>query len=140
MEDKKIVRKKKENRFNYSRSAIRNRRAGHQYERDLALQFRELGYSGCQTSRYASRILDDCKVDLNLPDLNVQAKNVKSNMKYEDIFDSMHDALEQKMPERIGLISTVFHKKQKREHVILQKEDFYRIWKLLKINNLIKDL
>lgn len=132
---------KKYNRKHSARNGLRNRRIGHQYERDLANQFNDIvGYTNCRTSRYSSKLLDDCKVDLNLPDLNVQAKNVKSNINYSQVFDSIDEHLTEKMPERKDFIKVIFHKKLKKEIVILTKEDFYRIWKFLKGNNLINNL
>lgn len=73
---------------------------GHNYERDLVLIFKSLGFDKCATSRYASRMLDDCKVDLaNIP-LNVQAKNGYWNNrpKPEVIFKEMKAHLDSNFP------------------------------------------
>jgi hypothetical protein len=120
----------------------RNRRIGHDYERALVKEFKDLGYKSCSTSRYSSRALDDAKIDINLPDLNVQAKNVRGNIDYMDVFQQMNDELKRILPERhdLNLISTIFHKKNGKQFVVLTKQDFYKIWRFLKRHDLIKDL
>ncbi len=51
-----------------------SRAKGHNSERKFAAIFRELGYPFCKTSRQASRLLDDSKVDLAFLPFNVQIK------------------------------------------------------------------
>lgn len=51
-----------------------NRNKGNNAERYYAKLFRDLGYEHCKTSRQASRLLDDCKVDLFGIPFNVQIK------------------------------------------------------------------
>lgn len=117
-----------------------NRQAGNRYERALVFDFKDLGYLGCKTSRFSNRLLDYCKVDLNLPYLNVQAKYVKNNVNYLEIFDSMKKLLHENYPERENFISTIFHKRGAKEIVVMTKEDFYRIWKIITDNNLMSNL
>lgn len=51
-----------------------NRNKGHNAERFYVKVFKKMGYSFCKTARYASKVYDDCGVDLvNLPFL-VQIK------------------------------------------------------------------
>lgn len=53
---------------------INNKRKGNNCERKYRLIFRDLGFTHCETSRYASKLLDACKIDLvNLP-FNLQIK------------------------------------------------------------------
>ena len=53
---------------------INNKRKGNNCERKYRLIFRTLGFPFCETSRYASKLLDACKIDLvNLP-FNLQIK------------------------------------------------------------------
>lgn len=104
-----------------------NRRRGHQYERDLAREFRELGYPRCRTTRETSKLLDACKVDLDIPDFNIQAKSVRAGIKYSEIFDDIDEKLAEHYPERLGYISAILHKKMGEELVILKKEDFYKL-------------
>lgn len=48
--------------------AKRNRRAGHNYERSIAMDYREAGFSEAVTTRAESRNLDARKVDIaNIP-------------------------------------------------------------------------
>jgi hypothetical protein len=109
-----------------------NRTKGHNYERLLSNEFKDIGYENCTTSRYSSRLLDDCKVDLNIPDFNIQAKNVRSGLIYGTIFDDITEALKVKMPERLNYITAIFHKKKSDEFVVLKKEDFYILAKIYK--------
>jgi hypothetical protein len=51
-----------------------NRRKGHNAERSTAQEFRDIGYTFCKTSRQASRLLDDAKVDLAFIPYNIQIK------------------------------------------------------------------
>ena len=51
-----------------------NRRKGHTAERQFAEEFRNIGYKFCKTSRQASRLLDDSKIDLAFIPFNVQIK------------------------------------------------------------------
>lgn len=106
-----------------------NRLKGHNLERQLAKEFRELGYTRCTTTRQSSRLLDSCKVDLDIPDFNIQAKNVKKNINYQEIFDDIHTELSDKYPERVEYITAIFHKKQGDNLVILSKSDFYKLIK-----------
>lgn len=121
----KLVKKK-----NYG---SRNRTAGHNYERQLAKEFRELfDDKHCQTSRYASRLLDDCKVDLDSSFLNVQAKNVKDNIKYKELIFDIKALLTENIPHRAKYPVAVFHKRDRAELVILEKKDFYIILSVYK--------
>lgn len=79
---------------------INSRTKGHTFERELVNIFKNLGFEHCKTSRYASRILDDSKVDLaNIP-LNVQAKMGYWNNrpKFDIIFKEMSAHLDANFP------------------------------------------
>jgi hypothetical protein len=41
-----------------------NRSKGNQFERDCVNQFKEAGFPKAKTSRAASRLADDCKIDI----------------------------------------------------------------------------
>jgi hypothetical protein len=79
-----------------------NRTKGHNLEREIARMFRdELGFKFAKTSRLASRILDNCKVDIaGIPYL-IQAKAgyAKARPKPEEIFQEIEDALKANFPE-----------------------------------------
>lgn len=80
---------------------INARTKGHSFEREIAKMFRdELGYKFAKTSRFASRILDNCKVDIaGIPYL-VQTKSgyAKNRPKPEEIFQEMEDLLVENFP------------------------------------------
>jgi len=102
-----------------------NRDKGHRYERLLAEEFRELGFDKCKTSRYASRMLDDAKVDLyGTEPYNVQAKAYDSNQpNFRNILDEM---------PKDDNYNVVFHKvKRKEDIVVMKKSDFYALIKHL---------
>jgi hypothetical protein len=111
--------------------SIRNRRAGHTYERQLAEEYRELGYLDCTTSRYSSRKKDDWGIDLDctIP-FCVQAKYYKNQPNFSEVIDDMRV-----LPDEIKLVHFKRNKgkgQKKDELVILKKEDWYTIVKWLK--------
>lgn len=81
---------------------INARTKGHNFERDIAKMFRdELGFKFAKTSRFASRILDNCKVDIAGVPYLVQTKSgyEKVRPKPEEIFQEMEDLLKENFPE-----------------------------------------
>lgn len=104
-----------------------SRQRGLNFERQLAKEFRELGYPRCLTTRNSSRVLDACKVDLDIPDFNIQAKNVKANIEYLTVFGEIEEALSKQYPERLEYITAIFHKRKGSQLVILKKKDFYKL-------------
>lgn len=99
-----------------------NKGKGSRYERQLAQEFRDLGYKDCKTSRYASRALDDAKVDLYGLPMNIQAKYYDSNQpNFRKVLDEMPDD---------KLTNLVFHKvSRKKDIVVMWKEDYYKLIK-----------
>lgn len=103
---------------------INNRRAGHSYERDLRTRYRALGFSDCETSRFASKMMDDAGVDLvNTGPLSIQAKRTKTQPNFRAVLDRMpqdsnHNVVYHKLP-RCG------------EVVVMRVEDFEEIVGLL---------
>jgi len=112
--------------------ANRNRTAGHNYERILVKEFKELGYQHCCTSRAESKNRDDAGVDLCYSGhFNVQAK-------YTQNAPNMHTLLAS-MPEEDGQINVVFHKRKNvGETVTMTKKDFYELHKELDITKNLK--
>lgn len=108
-----------------------NRRKGHAYERFLAQKFRDMGYKFCKTTRAASRILDSCQVDLAFIPYNVQAKKVKANINYTEIFDSMESNLKLNFPpnaEEHTKPLMIFHSRGKTDNerlVIMKEKDVF---------------
>lgn len=66
--------------------ANRNRDKGNGYERQIAQELRELGFTDVVTSRYASKETDDAKVDLVFQNkscpLNIQLKKTTNTPQY----------------------------------------------------------
>jgi hypothetical protein len=79
-----------------------NRVKGHTLEREIAKMFRdELGFKFAKTSRLASRILDNCNVDIAGVPFLIQTKAgyAKARPKPEEIFKEIEDDLKQNFPE-----------------------------------------
>lgn len=109
---------------------INRRRVGGDYERQIRLEFIELGWADCQTSRYASREMDDANVDLvNIPPFNVQCKRWKSAPSYHEVLKSM---------PKNDYYNVIFHKRPgKGEIVVLNKDSFYELILMLKREKII---
>jgi hypothetical protein len=107
-----------------------SRAIGHQYERQLRLEFIELGWEDCQTSRYASRATDDANVDfINTPPFNIQAKRWVSAPSYHEVLKSMPDD---------NNYNVIFHKRpSKGEVVVMDKLTFYALVEKLRFNKII---
>lgn len=113
-----------------------NRTKGHNAERLYALRFKEL-FEECQTSRYASRMLDDAGVDLaNIP-LLVQIKaGVHKGMKPEEVLQNIKNKLPKESEEKPKVL--IHHKQgkpgKKRDEfsslVTMTFEDFFTLLKL----------
>ena len=118
-----MTQRKKSLRKKTSSKTINARRAGHQYERDLAKELRELlGDEDISTSRYSSRKLDDAKVDIfgtQKYGFHIQAKRYKNN---PNLFEILNE-----MPTD-DCINTIFWKKPHvGEIVCMTKQDFYEL-------------
>ena len=107
------------------------RRIGHNYERKIAKEFRDMGFPRASTSRATSRIMDDAKIDINGVSYNIQCKAVKAGLNVFSVLDDMESTIPQLVPEREQFINIVFHKKERDEVVVLRKEDWYLIVKKL---------
>lgn len=80
----------------------RNRRVGHDLERLTAKEMREIGFSKAKTSREASRLLDNCKVDIaNIP-LLIQCKSgyEKARPKFDVLKKEAQDLLKENFLEK----------------------------------------
>lgn len=117
----------------------RNRTAGHNWEREIVLRLKSIGFSYASTSRLESKARDDQKVDIinkdeytngRLP-YNIQAKNVAGPVRY-------HDVLEEQsvIP---GIINVVFHKQTKKQGSKFTKIGEYAILHLTDFLALIKE-
>jgi hypothetical protein len=116
-------------------SGSTNRKKGHSAERFYAQKFREV-FPQCQTSRYASRMLDDGGVDLaNIP-LLVQIKaGVHKGIKYQDVLKNIEDKLPhltKEFPKALIHHKQVGKGKKRDEYsslVILTFDDFFNLIK-----------
>lgn len=90
----------------------RNRSKGHDAERHFAKLFREMGWENCQTSRYASRMHDDNKVDLvNIP-FNVQIKaGAQRGMNPSKVLSDMKECIESNLPQESHKPNILVHRK-----------------------------
>jgi len=123
-----------------------NRNKGHNAEREYRTEFRSLGYSNCETSRYASRKHDDCKVDLVGIPFNVQIKAGKQRgMNPSKVLFDMDTAMKEGFCDdehEYGKIKVLIHKKDGKrgrprtefdDLVTLTWEDFKRMIKMIDI-------
>lgn len=128
-------RKKIKNKNELSSEKIKRkpnvRRIGHNYERKIAKELRDLGFPRAATSRATSRIMDDAKIDINGVSYNIQCKAVRTGLNVFLVLDEMEKAIPNLVPEREQFINVVFHKKEGDEIVVLRKEDWYLIVKKL---------
>lgn len=70
----------------------RNRTAGHNWEREVRNDLIELGWEDAATSRYASREMDDLKVDLVRTDpYYIQCKTSAKKIDYLSLLNEMPD-------------------------------------------------
>jgi len=87
---------KDESKIKIVKKAKNSRTKGHNWEREIAKMFREdLEFKNAKTSRYASRLLDDCKVDIAGVPFLIQAKAgyEKNRPKFEEIFKEIETEL-----------------------------------------------
>jgi len=92
-----------------------NRRKGHNFEREIAKVLREMGYREALTSRQASRLYDDCKLDIWGVPLNVQIKNVKVPQNPTTIIRQMKREVEQRLEP--------IEKRMDKPFVVIQKSN-----------------
>lgn len=113
-------------------SGMKSRRKGHDYERIIRKEFRNFGWKFCETSRYASKMIDNAKIDLVGTDpFAIQCKATTNNPSYHKILDQMR-------PNK-PLYKLIYHKRKGgREYVIMEKNDWLEILEMLTDNNIIK--
>lgn len=76
-----------------------NRTKGHNAERFYANIFREMGYIYCKTTRESSKLLDNCKVDLDGIPFSIQIKaGTQKGLNASKIFFEMEEALKKNFP------------------------------------------
>lgn len=104
----------------------RNRNAGHSWEREIAKNFRDIGYDKCKTSREASKLLDNCKVDHWGIPYNIQAKNgYTKGLDYQQILDEIRELLKNNYPTRTKFPTIIVHKRRNSKLAIMSLLDLY---------------
>ena len=106
------------------------RRKGHSFERKIMNEFIDLGFDNCKTSRNESHTMDVKGIDLvNTGCFNVQCRSRESQFNYLTLL--------QAMPED-GNYNLIIHKKNySGELVIISKQDFFELIRMLKTENII---
>lgn len=106
-----------------------NRTAGHAFERYIRKWFIRMGWKDCQTSRYASREMDDKCVDL------VNTEPFYAQIKYTQTIN-IHTELD-KMPKDHH-INLVFHKRKNKGTIVAMKlEDFEGMIQMMRNENIL---
>ena len=87
--------------------ANRNRTAGHDWEREVIKDFKEIGYTEAVSSRYSSRETDAAGIDIcNTDNLAIQCKNTFKSVDYHKINKEMntdkHKIIVHKRTEKKG--------------------------------------
>jgi len=119
----------------------RNREVGHRYERKWAKQFRDLGYEHCRTTRQASRLLDDCGVDLAFIPYLFQCKHVKAGINYSSLIKDIETKIAQNLPKQSPeqdypvIIAHRKGKKEEEELIVMKAVDFIELLKNAKNKN-----
>jgi len=110
---------------------INARNKGFGYERKLVIELRKLfGNDSIGTARNLNRIQDSLKNDIvNIPMFNAQAKATENTPPYHQLL--------KEMPTNENY-NIIFHKRNRKgEVVVMSKEDFYEIIKMLKSERII---
>ena len=119
--------------------AITNKRKGHDLEREIVKIFKELGFAYCKTARLASKLYDNCGVDIwGIPYL-VQAKKVKAAVNYVKLIKGIEDEIKKNFPPgspEHNYPIVIFHRREKEKLIVMKEEDFLE---LLKIKHGIAD-
>ncbi len=119
------------NPLTMSTQKINVRKKGLDYERKLVIELRSLfGNEEIGTARNLNRFKDSLKCDIvNVPMFNIQCKAMESVPPYHSLL--------REMPNDTNY-NLIFHKRNNRgEVVVMSKEDFYEIIKMLKVNQII---
>jgi len=113
-----------------------NRRKGHSKEREVAKKFRDSGFEFAKTSRQASRLLDDSKVDIAfVPFLPQCKKGYPRGLNYTEIIKEMKELVQKNFPPNNEVHehpAIIFHDKGKKseEKLVIMEESTF--WTLIK--------
>lgn len=113
--------------------ANRNRTAGHNWEREVRNDLKELGWKDAETSRYASRKMDDLKVDLiNTEPFYIQCKVSNKKLDFCKILEEMPN-------DSSGIINIVAAKMTSKSGKRFMTKDKLVIMKYNDFLNLLED-
>jgi hypothetical protein len=115
-----------------SKKKINVRQKGNTFEVEVMNMFKQLGYEFCKTSRNASKLYDDCKIDLFGLPINVQVKRG-----YNKGIVNYHKIKE----ECLGLIKKNFPKTDsihQQDFIVIQKQDYKESIVILTLENYLK--
>lgn len=122
--------------MNKSKQAKTNRRKGHNLERRIVNKLKELGWDKARTSRQASRLLDDSKVDIAFVPFNIQCKKgYERGINYSAVLQEVVKALAENFPEddkQQTYPIIIVHDKGRSKFdklVVMPEEDFFNIIK-----------
>jgi len=128
-----------------------NRRKGHNAERYYANFFKDLGYTFCKTARQASRLHDDCGIDLMYLPFLVQIKAGKQRgLKRADTLQYIEDKVKENFPpdsKEHTMPKLLIERKdpgkgkkrtQYHDTVMMTIEDFIKLIKIFKDDTQIK--
>lgn len=120
-------------------SGKRNRTAGHNYERVIAKEYREVGFTNTVTSRLASQLYDSANIDLVRLPLFPQCKYGYKSMSvnnYIEIFRKMEEGIKSNSIEE-DHPKVIHHRRGQKKYedlVIMPREDYFKLINLLKNN------
>lgn len=115
-----------------------NRTKGHNYERLWVKRYKDVGFPHCKTSRAASRLLDDSKVDLAFIPFNHQCKKVKAGINYFQLIKDIKASLIKNFPpgeRQLEYPIIISHDKGRGEEIVVMQSSTY-ISLLSQINEL----
>ena len=120
-----------------AKMALRNRRAGHGYERTIAEEYRQAGFEDTVTSRLASLLHDSAKIDLVrlpfFPQCKYGYKGMSVNA-YIKLLNEMEEGIaKNKIKEDFPKV--IHHRKGRKRNedlVIMTREDFFKLIKNIK--------
>lgn len=109
--------------------ASRNRTAGHNWEREVIQDFKDIGFTNAVSTRYGSKLLDDSGIDImNVGTFSVQCKNEARKIDYPKVLDHI---------QAVDTIKVICHKLTKKspkgkfvtqgKYVILSYDSFIKI-------------
>jgi hypothetical protein len=77
-----------------------NRTKGNSFEVSIVNQLKKIGYNFAKTTRNSSRMLDNCKIDIDFVPYLIQCKvgYDKNRPKGDKIFQEMYDELKKNIP------------------------------------------